>query len=411
MNKITVFQYFDEFESFVWKKSEIEKVLNETKFKNTDDRVFYINGLEYNWKNLSRHDFSQLNFELEIGINIILFYSLNGSLVEMNLNSFFDKVKKEDKNKKVYFVIIKCVENFWGWYETPKKNLEEKLKSLSQIENLKIISEYPEVNLNNFYFSPKLAVQTFYNNPIFKYGSLFFLGNELFKRFPKSYRIGFHIGNLGDYVRNYLAEQFFDYDNKNIWITVADTIFNKKTIDNKKLINCVNFNSKYWNDTNKFGDYMSDEWYLEQFIEMTIKSDIEIVYETHTPLFESDWAIKFTEKTLKLLYLGKPFIHTDPVAFNLLKKCGLKPCYSLYSNELINIYENYKISKSKDENEKYLPSLKNNIEWLANMDSDEWDSRLIEANKITKYNYDRVRQLIFETSLIDMIKDIENGIQ
>jgi hypothetical protein len=410
MDKITVFQHFEDFESFVWKKSEIEKVFNKIEL-NIDNRVFSINGLEYIWKNLSRHDFSELNFELEIGINVILFYSMNANTVETNLNSFFDKLKKEDKNKKVYFIFLKNVENYWGWYLLPQKCLEKKLKPLNEIENLKVIWEYPEKTLSNFYFSPKLAVQTFYNNPIFKYGSLFFLGNELFKGISKSYRIGFHIGNLGDYVRNYLAVEFFNYDNKNIWITIADTPFNKRTIDNKKLINCVNFNSKYWNNINKFGDYMSDEWYLEQFIEMTIKSDIEIVYETHTPIFESDWAIKFTEKTLKLLYLGKPFIHTDAVAFNLLKKCGFKPCYSLYSEELINIYKDYKISKLNEDNKKYLPSLKNNIEWLANMDSDEWNRRLIEANEVAQYNYDRVRQLIFETSLIDMIKDIENGIQ
>ena len=46
-------------------------------------------------------------------------------------------------------------------------------------------------------------------------------------------------------------------------------------------------------------------------------------------------------KTIKHLYLGKPFIHIDPIAHGLMKKNNMIPYKSLFTNELWDFYENF----------------------------------------------------------------------
>ena len=65
---------------------------------------------------------------------------------------------------------------------------------------------------------------------------------------------------------------------------------------------------------------LSDNSYTLQFLEQTIKSSVEIVYESWTHTVIESHNIKLTEKTLKHVYLGKPFIHADPFAHQTLIK-------------------------------------------------------------------------------------------
>jgi hypothetical protein len=113
-----------------------------------------------------------------------------------------------------------------------------------------------------------------------------------------------------------------------------------------------------------------DKFYEELF-RLTQCSQSEIVMETWLencdPLYE-----KFTEKTLRLLVAGKPFMFSDPYSYRLWKDYGLETYDELYGKELTDIYNTFSCSDKKLR--PYLYDLIYRIKQLADLPEVEWKS-------------------------------------
>ena len=153
--------------------------------------------------------------------------------------------------------------------------------------------------------------------------------------------------------------------------------------------------------------YMPD-WYLPNLFDLSLKSDIEIVYETTTA---DDLELKhLTEKTIKHLMLGKPIFFCEPVAYYILEHFGYKNYECLYTNELLKKYKEYDLfdeSKNKIELHEYAELQTKNVEWLLNMPEKEWENILDECKEIAEHNYQIITKVLFEENIRDIIKEID----
>jgi methionyl-tRNA synthetase len=117
---------------------------------------------------------------------------------------------------------------------------------------------------------------------------LFLYGSDIFKHHPKKYRIGYHIGRIANVDRKYLYNELKDNTNENLFYTYRDC--NEKLLNTPKYLKDNNYNGKIFNldriGQNRYGQ--SENWYHKNFLEQTIHSEIEILYESFTSekLFE-----------------------------------------------------------------------------------------------------------------------------
>jgi hypothetical protein len=392
---VTLFQKFYNKECIFWTKDEIESV--DLHVKENQDRYFTINDVHYRWKYVSDYNLFDFKFELEDGINLIVIHE---DINQQELKNFVTNFQSE--NKVVYIVLTKLIEDYWG-INSIREDVDF-FKKISKNNSVKIIWDIPFQKLDNFIFSPKVQIQSYFLNRMVNCEA-YYLGRDLFVQTPKNYRIGFHINKISGKLRLELVEKLKNYKNKNLFHTVnVDCGFNKKF----GFEGYGNYKSKTYTSQieNEYGTGVTQFWYQLQFFELGIKSQMEIVYETFTYVSNNKpketWLIKWNEKTIKHLYLGKPFIHCDPVAHKLMYENEMKPYKPLYTDELWNIYENWDINTINEWG--FIEKVIENIEWLCNMDDTEWNWRIGEAMKIAEWNKSKVDQLIFDTSLMDIVK-------
>lgn len=323
------------------------------------------------------------------------FSEINVLLLErMWMHDFIDKFESH-KDKK-FVILHKSMEDYFLVSSQEQKKLFDYIKNS---ENIKVIWDVYNQQIPNFYFHPKAHVQNFYNNSFAFPCDLYLYGNEVFKNQPNKKRIGFHLNGVTDYVRLGLYNELKSHEN------FFYTINQKNHYNIEKKINTNYVSPIYSNDSVKIG--ISYEKYIDNFLCQNIKSEMEIVYETHTVGKRNRTCIKWTEKTLKHLYLGKPFIHTDPLSHQLMMENGFLPYTTLYTTELQNLYENITINEVfTDQSFFWKNKLLQNINWLLNMSENEWKDRINEANIIAQRNRNRVFDLIFRTNLYDFIKDL-----
>ena len=398
---VTLFQKFDDIEPYFWTKEQIEQISFSS--DNLQDRYFTINNIHYKWKCIRENAFLNLDFQFEEGINLVV---IGNSYPKHDFKRFLDILKSTiDTNKKVYILFSKLDENYWGFIDN--RDDDKFLKIINDIPNVKVIWDVPFYKLDNFIFSPKVQIQSFFLNSTHGGFDPYYWGRDVFMKYPKDYRIGLHINKIQDNLRLSIVKGLKGYNNKNLFYTVnSNCTYNKKTV---------------YGDLSQFGNYVSptydsrlhgehdiginNNWYTIGLLEMGIKSQMEIVYETFTyndNIINDLWQVKWNEKTIKHLYLGKPFIHCDPIAHKLVYQNGMKPYRSLYSDKLWDIYENWDINIKKDYS--YIDTLIENIKWLSDMTDTEWSERIGEAMKIAEWNKNKVDELIFNTSLIDIVK-------
>lgn len=394
---VTIFQTFNNIEPFFWTKNQISKINLNPDIK--EDINFVIEDVNYKWKYLQEHHFANFNFNFEDGINIIVIHE---KYYVESFKDFINGLLDSKNSNKVFFIVFtKLIEDYWVSYD--HRHDENFLKKISDAENVKIIWDIPFYKLKNFIFSPKIQIQSYFLNERFN-GDIYFWGRDVFLNYPKKYRIGLHINKISGALRFNIVNKFKTYSNKYFYYTVnSDCPYNKRT-DHGDLSQFTNFKSSIYTSKlmESYTNGVYNNWYISQFFELTINSQVEIVYETF-PYFNNElWLIKWNEKTIKQLYLGKPFIHADPISHKLMYENEMKPYKPLYSDKLWNIYENWDVNvKNKYE---FVDILKENIEWLCNMDENEWSERINLAMDIAKYNKNKVDELIFNTSLIDVVK-------
>ena len=382
-------------EPYFWTKDEIKNI-SRLWSSNHTTRNFRLDGYNFLWEYNHPTHISTITFRPG-WVNVLL---ISIGVMESDYGSLLDRLAGLDGNTKVVIVITKHTEDYFMLNET--RTSTTLLERIEKMRGVKIIWDIPLIKYNNFIFSNKVALQSYYNNGQFP-GEIFFYGSDIFKEHPKKHRVGLHINKVTDRVRISLAKHFLQNDKVELKFTT-----NTIPTHNKVHLPLLNYTSPHFNpqlaNPNQ-NNGVNGNTYTHQFLEHTIHSQMEVVYETFPIISPHLHLIKFNEKTIKLLYLGKPFIHTDPLAHKLMEGNHLTPYRSLYTDELWDIYTNWDISKPIEQyDSSWIPALIRNIEWLRDMSDSEWKNRIEVANTIATENRGYCNRLIFDTHLREHLK-------
>ena len=383
-------------EPYFWTKDEIKNI-SRLWSSNHTTRNFKLDEYNFHWEFTNPQEILSTPFKAG-WINVLLI--TKHGLMESDYLALLVRLEGLDEGTKVLIIIAKHTEDYFIHNEV--RESDELLLRIEKMKGVKIVWDIPFINYTNFKFSNKVALQSYYNNEVFP-GEMFFYGSEVFKEHPKGHRVGLHINKLTDRVRISLAKHFLQNDKVELKFTT-----NTIPTHNKVHLPLLNYTSPYFNpylSNSGQNNGIHKDSYTHQFIEHTIHSQMEVVYETFTIISPYLHLIKFNEKTTKLLYLGKPFIHTDPLAHKLMEMNGLTPYRSLYTDELWDIYSNWNISKPIEQyDSSWIPALIHNIEWIRDMKDSEWKERIEVAMGIANENREYCNHLIFDTHLREHLK-------
>jgi hypothetical protein len=383
-------------EPYFWTKDEVSELSRQWSIKSAT-RNFVLDGYNFHWEYTNPQQILFTPFK-EGWLNVLVINK--HGLMESDYLTLLDRLEGLEADTKVLIVIGKHTEDYFMHNDV--RESDELLVRIGKIKRVKVIWDIPFISYNNFTFSNKVGVQSYYNNEIFP-GEMFFYGNEVFTKHPKRHRVGLHINKLTDRVRMGLAKHFLTNENKNLKFTT-----NTLPTHNRIYSPLLNYTSPFFNpqlaNPNQNNGIHGNS-YTHQFIEHTIHSQMEVVYETFTIISPHLHLIKFNEKTTKLLYLGKPFIHTDPLAHKLMEVNHLTPYRSLYTDELWDIYSNWDISKPIEQKDSsWIPALIRNIEWIRDIEDSEWNTKIEVAMGIANKNREYCNNLIFDTHLREHLK-------
>lgn len=391
--------YQNDRETYFWTVDEINDILLLCPEFNLE-KTYEPYELNFEWKNhnvtIARNydeDFKNKNFNFIKGVNVIV---ISGHLdFWLDIKTITNIINVDEEYK--FVIINKNIEDYWISYET--RTNDEILKTFSTKNNVKVIWDSVYGKYANFYFEPKVHIQNYYNNIHFL-GSLFFNGNKIYHDSIDKKRIGVHFNKLADDTRRNVSKELNSINDDNLFFTInKDCHYNKNDVGN------------YQSDmfqTNLKNKSIPFDFYVDQFVNLTIKSEIEIIYETFTTDSRLLSCVKWNEKTIKHLFLGKPFIHMDPYAHKLMSINGYTPYKPLFTEELWDIYENSDINNIllPDRKTYWIPALIKNIKWLLSLDEYEWNRRLNESHIIAKNNIKVTHNLIFDTSLFNYIDNV-----
>lgn len=389
--KISLYQ--DDRECFFWTREELNFI------EASNERIFkaYINGPDNfsfkghdMWVHRGRYWHVTNNGEFDESSDCIIVVMQYGTMQDIDLKKFISHIKNNPEKK--FIIIGKCVEDYW--IAIMNRYTDTLLKEIADMNNIKVIWDVDGVHYNNFYFEPKVNFHNYYNNTTFP-GYMFINGSDIFHKLDKEYRIGIHLNKISDNIRQWIFELYYTNTNPNLYFTSKAHKENHSVFNNQ--LSCDNPMN------------VNNTWYHDQFIELTTKSQMEIIYETFTPICDHRWLLKWNEKTIKLLFLSKPFIHSDPAAHSLFKVNGLKGYRSLFTDELWDMYEGFDNQNLLQMNQSgnkiwWSEALERNIEWLLTMDSVEWNSRISEANKVAIENREVIEGYIFNQSLFKYVE-------
>jgi len=388
-----IYIYQNTRECYFWTKEELifieEKYPMIFKSNGPTPNVFEFKGYEVTllrgqWTGILNEGFDDV---ADINILVIDY----GVLTSSEIKSIMVSIKKNPKKK--FIIVGKNVEDYWLVQST--KTSDELFKEIGELNNLKVIWDVEGVNYNNMFFEPKVNFHNYYNNNTFP-GYMFINGSDIFHKLPKGYRIGLHLNKITDKVRKWLFSTYNDNPNPHLFFTSRK----------HRGIDSFVFDNEF---PPIDGPGVTTQWYNAQFIELTTKSEMEIIYETFTTTCEHRWLLKWNEKTIKQLFLAKPFINADPAAHSLFRANGLKPYRSLFTDELWAMYESFDNQTLLLMNRSgmeiwWSEALERNIEWLLNMSTIDWEIRISEANKVAIGNRGVIEGYLFNQSLFKYVE-------
>ena len=390
-----IYIYQSSRECYFWTKEELS-FIEEThpmffKFNGPNPNIFQFKGYEVTLYRGQWHRMLNEGFDNVGDVNIIVID--HGAIPQSEMETIIAGIKKNPEKK--FIIVGKNVEDYWLVQST--KTSDELFKQISELNNLKVIWDVEGVNYNNMFFEPKVNFHNYYNNATFP-GYMFINGSDIFHKLPKGYRIGLHLNKITDKVRKWLFSTYNNNSNPHLFFTSRK----------HSGIDSFVFDNELPHTDGPGGGGVTKEWYNAQFIELTTKSEMEIIYETFTTTAEWRWLLKWNEKTIKQLFLAKPFIHADPAAHSLFKGNGLKPYRSLFTDELWAIYEAFDnqtllLMNRSEQSIYWSGALERNIKWLLDMDSKEWNERISEADRVALENRGIIEGYLFNQSLFHYV--------
>lgn len=388
-----IYIYQSSRECYFWTKEELSFIEENYsmffKSNGPNPNIFEFKGYEVTIFRGQWHRMLNEGFDNMGDVNILVME--NGAIQPSEMETIIAGIKKNPENK--FIIVGKNVEDYWLVANT--RTSDDLFKQISELNNLKVIWDVDSVNYNNMFFEPKVNFHNYYNNNTFP-GYMFINGSDIFHKLPKRYRIGIHLNKIIEKVRRWLFRTYNDNSNPNLFFTSRKHRNSDTVIFDNEL-------------PHTDGPGVTHSWYHAQFIELTTKSEMEIIYETFTTTCEHRWLLKWNEKTIKQLFLSKPFIHADPAAHSLFRINGLNPYRSLFTDELWDIYESFDnqtllLMNRSEQSIWWSEALKRNIDWLLDMDSKEWNERISEANRVAIQNRVVIEGYLFNQSLFKYVE-------
>ncbi len=380
-------------ECYFWTKEELSFI------EETNSMLFKSNGNSPNTFEFKGYEvtiyrgywYGMLNegFDNVADVNIMVID--HGEIPVSEMETIIAGIKKNPEKK--FIIVAKNVEDYWLIKDV--RASDDLFKQISELPNLKVIWDVEGVNYNNMFFEPKVNFHNYYNNNTFP-GYMFINGSDIFHKLSKEYRMGIHLNKITDKIRQWLFNTYNNNSNPNLFFTSQKHRNQDSFVFDNEL-------------PTTDGPGVTQQSYNAQFVELTTKSQMEVIYETFTTTAEWRWLLKWNEKTIKQLFLAKPFIHADPAAHSLFKPNGLNPYRSLYTDELWNMYEGYDnqtllLTNRSESMIWWQEALQRNIEWLLNMSTIDWQLRISEANKVAIDNRKIIEEYIFNQSLFNYVK-------
>ena len=340
------------------------------------------------------------NVELKLDyINVIALKSI--SHLNDNLEKWIDL--HADTEFKIYLIVDNVSEReiFFPNSETKDLSLIDKI---SKTKNIKVLHHLINFSNKNFIFCPKLLFYGMINHV-----PSTILYDYFYKYFPtlkKEYRIGFHINRLYDGIRLNTINMLIDSNlafNKNIFCTINENEKNSEFYD-KKFDKFLIKNSMIHEHGRQSPH---GEWYLSNFFDLSVKSDIELVYETNPATKIHEFYKNLTEKSIKPIMLGKPIIYIDKNSHNFIKKFGFKTYDILLNNDLNEIYNSSledEYNSSLDWRDKHFNKhLRRTISSILDMDETDYNILLNECKLIAEYNKNLFNKIMYEESIINLL--------
>ena len=300
---------------------------------------------------------------------------------------------------------------------------------ISKCNNIRVIHNAPLINTETAVFEPKIYFYDYINLQKEMSGdgiTNFYYNKDVFSRLKKDKRIGFHMGTIGNGIgeRYRLVKRFVTTDyisHPKMFLTIN---YKHQLVHHNRLLSETNYplekymeHDSYFierNSTLRYNPNKNVEHgyhppnYFLGLSKLFINSDIDMVYETNTKE-PSKAHRKPTEKILKNILLGKPFINTDPVMYHLVKEYGFKQYDCLLGPELLQMYNAGYFNKDtyiQVGNTMWLDLLFERIQQLLDMDETEYRKILDEANLIAKENIKHFEDVYYNTSIFGRIKEL-----
>jgi hypothetical protein len=377
-------------------KSEVDNLkidLNKLELKYSTNKIDVLHYRNYNSKKFGIDDLLlDNNF-----INLISIQSLSDGT-----DSVLDIVNRfKNTDIPIYFIGDICSER-----EIFSPNNNEKdnqiIDLISNTKNIKVLHHLINLNTKNFIFCRKLLFYGMINYiPTTVIYDYFY---KYWNSIKKEYRIGYHLNRLYDGTR----------------VRILNTIINSKIIENDKIFVSINQsqnNSEYYNKSYKkfiiknnlihsHDDIgVNGIWYICNFFNLSIKSDIELVYETN-PTSPLNFKHKnLTEKSIKPIMLGKPTIYIDSTSHNFIKRLGFKTYDLLLSDNLLKIYNAKENIPNKNELDNLIPDFLNeSIDKLLKMKKADYDKVLDACKSIAEYNKNLFYRIMYKETITNLLK-------
>jgi hypothetical protein len=392
---ININLYNNNFDYLILNKKEIDKLdldyQSELLFYNTKKYKITHN------RKKEKIDLEQIELKNDC-INVICLNSISN--YNVNINNWVDKYADTEFN--IYFIINEVSERqiFFPNNEIEDLSLIDKI---SKTKNIKVLHHLINLNNKNFIFCPKLLFYGMINHiPTSIVYDYFY---KYFPTIKKEYRIGYHINRLYDEIR----------------IDILNSLIEANITSNKKLLCTINKNQKntqYYDK--KYENFLvknnmmhihgnlveRNEWYLCNLFDLSVKSDIELIYETNGLITIDNFYKNLTEKSIKPIMLGKPVIYIDYNTHNFIKSFGFKTYDILLSNSLDKLYNssNLDYPNSSDWRSKNLYSkIVETVEYILKMNETDYNSLLNECKLIAEYNKNLFHKIMYEETIVNLL--------
>jgi hypothetical protein len=400
------FTLFSKSEIISLKKQKLINIIENDERTQNDTFEIINSNLKVNY-----HRNQNILVEPRENIPFILYFDDN----ELNTIDYYIEKYSNNKSYLIIIVSVSCGESFI--FERKRDVEFEYKEKLKKINNFYLIHFEPFFLQDRCFFNQKIALQNLLGF-VPSVGAYHHM-HDYFNLIKKNKRIGFHLNRINQSIRvNWLRVMLKNdlYKNDKIYFTLNKFAINNhwdETINIKNDFGDDIFDKIPSNDTfgiHTWEDFYLEDWYLPNLFDLSLKSDIEIVYET--TMREELEFINYTEKTIKHIMLGKPVYFTDPMAYSLLNYYGYKNYDCLYTKEILEIYKNFNFNDKSSPRifqnmEKDMINLHHeNIKWLLEMPNEEWENIKEICNQIGKENHNKMDKVLFEETIMDNIKNI-----